>query len=150
MSFAKAVQDTPEIAACLQAGLQSLGANSQKVTIKSPRDLAGSVNIDVCVAALYPNDHRWDYLFGYKAHFYYVEVHPGTTGEVKIVIAKLHWLKQWHRHSAPSLEDCQDQSTYHWIASGKVAITKNSKYSRQLAQNGIVGPHSRLQVDRFV
>jgi len=150
VSFVDAVRSAPEIAECLTAGLQALGSNSRKVEINSTRHLTGSVDIDSCVAASYPNDHRWDYVFGYKDRIYYVEVHPGTTGEVSVVIAKLNWLKQWRRHSAASLEASQHRSSYHWVSSGRTAITKNSKYSRILAQNGISGPNSMLKADKFL
>ena len=150
MSFVDAVRSIPEIAECLKAGLQALGSNSRKVEVRSTHDLAGSVDIDSCVAANYPNEHRWDYIFGYKGHIYYVEVHPGTTGEVEVVIAKLNWLKQWCRRSAERLEASQHGSSYHWISSGRTAITKNSKYSRILVQNGISGPSSMLKADKFL
>jgi hypothetical protein len=146
VNFVDAVQNTPEIAKCLKAGLQALGSNRTKVKVNSTRDLTGSVDIDSCVANRYPNHPRWDYVFGYKDRVYYVEVHPGLTGEVKSVIAKLMWLKQWRKRSATHLEDLKNRSTYHWISSGKTAITKNSKYRRTLAQNGISGPNSILTV----
>jgi hypothetical protein len=150
MSFVVAVLDTPEIAGCLKSGLQALGPNSRKVEVNSTRDLTGSVDIDSCVAASYPNDSRWDYVFGYKDRIYYVEVHPGTTGEVKVIISKLNWLKQWRKHSATGLEASWHSSSYHWVSSGKTAITKNSKYSRMLVQRGISGPDSMLQADKFL
>lgn len=148
MNFADAVRGTPEIAEFLEAGLQALGAHSRKIIVNSTRDLEGSVNIESCVRS--SNGRRWDYVFGYKKHTYYVEVHPANTGEVRVVIEKLDWLKQWRKRSAPSLEEAQHSSTYHWVSSGKTAITKMSKYSRMLVKNGILGPGSTLQAEEFL
>lgn len=150
MNFADAIRNTSEISRCLEAGLQALGSNSNKIKINSTRELAGSVDIDNCLKHSYPGAHLWDYVFGYKDHIYYVEVHPGSTGEVKTVIEKLNWLKLWRRNSSVCLETLRYCSSYHWLSSGKTAITKKSKYSRELAQNGILGPSSSLKADKFL
>ena len=149
MSFAQAVQNTPEIAACLKAGLQALGTNSSKVEVRSTRELTGSIDIDTCLRNRYPTESRWDYVFGYKDRIYYMEIHPaGSTGEVKRIVAKLEWLKQWRKLSAPSLEDLEGQSTYHWISTGKtVSSVKKGKYRQILAKNGIRGPIAVLRID---
>ena len=64
MNFTDAIQSIPEIADCLENGLQALGTNSRKIKVHSTRDLAGSVDIDACLKRIYPNDPRWDYVFG--------------------------------------------------------------------------------------
>ena len=149
VSFTDAVQGIPEIAECLKAGLQALGTNSSKVEVRLTHELTGSVDIDTCLKDRYPTGSRWDYVFGYKDQIYYMEIHPaGSTGEVKRIIAKLRWLKQWRKHSALSLEDLEHCSTYHWISSGRTASSvKRGKYRQILAQNGIRGPISILKVD---
>ena len=148
MNFANAVQSTPEIACCLRKGLQALGAHSAKVKVHKTRDLKGSVDIDTCLERLYPNASRWDYVFGYKNHVYYVEVHQGKTSEVESVIKKFKWLEQWRSRSATNLENLKDQSSHHWIsASGTASIRKGSSYQRKLDQNGILGPDSVLNAD---
>jgi hypothetical protein len=75
----------------------------------------------------------------------YVEIHPAGTSEVDVVIAKLSWLKQWRKQAA-ALENLRNKSSYHWIASKGINISRNSKYSRMLAAAGIAGPHSRLDL----
>jgi len=140
VSFAEVINNTSDIAECFEPGLQALGANSSKVSVASTRELEGSVDIDTCVKNSYPNDVRWDYVFGYKNRVYFVEVHPANTGEVKTLIKKLNWLKEWRKRSAPKLEALKGRSAYHWIASGKIAIVKKSRYNRMLAQAGISGP----------
>ena len=149
MNFTETIQSIPEIANCLENGLQALGSNSNKIRVRATRDLTGSVDIDTCLKNLYPNDHRWDYVFGYKDRIYYVEVHPAdNTRKVMEVTAKLGWLKQWRRRSAKNLEGLEGQSTYHWISTGKTASSvKRGKYLQILAQNGIRGPDSVLSAD---
>ena len=150
MNFADAVGRTPEIAECLKNGLQALERQDKsKIKVNSSRELKGSVYIDKCLEDLYPNAPRWDYMFGYRDRVYYVEVHPAdNTRKVREVTAKLQWLKQWRKLSAPSLEDLEGQSTYHWISTGKtVSSIKRGKYRQMLAQNGIRGPDSVLNAD---
>ena len=146
MNFTDAVLETPEIAECLKAGLQALGSNSDKIEVKSTGSLEGSVDIDTCLKTLYPDDTRWDYVFGYKDRLYYVEVHQGKTSEIKKVIAKLKWLMEWRQ--ATELEALKGRSTYHWISTkGTDTFAKGSRYSRILTQNGIRGPSSRLRTE---
>lgn len=117
--------------------------------MRSTRDLAGSVDIDTCLKKLYPNAHRWDYVFGYKERIYYVEVHPAdNTRKVGEITAKLGWLKHWRRLSAKNLEDLAGKSTYHWISTGKTTSSvKRGKYRLILAEKGIRGPVSILNAD---
>lgn len=149
MSFADVIQSIPEIAQCLKKGLQALGGNSNKIEVRETRCLTGSVDIDTCLTNRYPNAPRWDYVFGYKDQIYYVEIHPaGSTGEVKTVVAKLMWLKQWRKLAAKNLEDLENQSTYHWVSSGRTTSSvKRGKYLQILAQNGIRGPDSVLNAN---
>ena len=151
MNFTDAIRSTPEIAECLRNGLQALGAYSGKIRVLKTRDLIGSVDIDTCLEKRYPNAHRWDYVFGYENHIYYVEVHQGNTGEVEDVIAKFSWLKQWRKRSATSLENLKGRSTYHWISvKGTASIGKRSNHRRKLDQSGIRGPSSVLKADTFL
>ncbi|MCG9134444.1 hypothetical protein J5I95_22495 [Candidatus Poribacteria bacterium] len=150
MNFADAVGRTPEIAECLKNGLQALKRQDRnQIRYNASRDLKGSVDIDTCLRERYPTGSRWDYVFGYKDRIYYMEIHPaGSTGEVKRIVAKLEWLKQWRRCSAKSLEDLESQSTYHWISTGKtLSSLKRGKYRQMLAQNGIRGPDAVLNAD---
>lgn len=150
MNFADVVERTPEIAECLKNGLQALKRQDRnQIRYNASRDLRGSVDIDTCLRERYPTGSRWDYVFGYKDRIYYMEIHPaGSTGEVKRIVAKLEWLKQWRGRSAKSLEDLESQSTYHWISTGKTASSiKRGKYRQILAQNGIRGPDSVLNAD---
>ena len=149
MSFPDAVRSVPELTECLKSGLQALGSNRHKIRVDSTRDLTGSVDIDACLARRYPNAPRWDYVFGYKDRVYYVEVHQGRPSEMKSVIAKLDWLRQWRKRSAKSLENLKHQRTYHWISTGRInsAFAKNNRYRRILRQKSIFGPDPVLNAD---
>lgn len=150
MNFINAIRNVPEIAECLKNGLQALERQDRnKIVVDSSRSLKGSVYIDKCLERRYPNENRWDYVFGYKNRIFYVEVHPAeNTGKVREVTSKLEWLKRWRARSAKSLADLEDQSTYHWISTGKTASSvKRGKYRQILAQKGIRGPDSVLDAD---
>ena len=145
-----AIRNVPEIAECLKKGLQALERQDKdKIIVNSSRDLKGSVYIDKCLEKRYPNEHRWDYVFGYKNRIYYVEVHPAdNTRKVREITSKLGWLKRWCKLSAKSLEDLEGQSTYHWVSTGKTASSvKRGKYRLILAEKGIRGPSSVLDAD---
>lgn len=118
MNFAEAVHRTGDLAQCLKDGLQALRTNSKRISVpkNQTRNLEGSVDIDGCLKNKYPNNQRWDYVFGYRGHVYYVEIHPAGTSEVNAVIAKLKWLRQWRKQST-ALESLRNESSYYWIAS---------------------------------
>ena len=150
MNFADAVGRTPEIAECLKNGLQAVERQDRnQIRYNASRDLKGSVYIDKCLERRYPNAPRWDYVFGYRDRIYYVEVHPAdNTRKVREVTEKLEWLKQWRRYSAPSLENLEHDSTYHWVSTGRTTSSvKRGKYRQILAKNGIRGPISVLRAD---
>lgn len=149
MNFTDAIRNIPEIAHCLKNGLQALGGNSNKIKVRTKRDLKGSINIDTCLQRIYPNEPRWDYVLGYKDRVFYVEVHPAdNTRKVREITAKLGWLRQWRRCSANSLDNMEGKSSYHWISTGKTySSIKRGKYRLLLAKNGIRGPDPVLHAD---
>ena len=65
MTFRAAFSQT-DVAACLETGLQALGPYRSLIVCADRSSLQGSVDIDRCLAARYPQDHRWDYSFGYS------------------------------------------------------------------------------------
>ncbi len=147
MNFSEAVQQTQEIAACLKPGLQALGADSKKIKVTETTTLKGSVNIDTCLKKRYPNAPRWDYVFGYENRVYYVEVHQAKESEVRSIIAKFEWVRNWCK--ATPLEELQERSSYHWVSKKQTATFQHkSSYRRRLAQRGIYGPSSVLAPDR--
>ena len=102
------------------------------------RKIEGSADIDTCLVSRYPSANRWDYAIGYDGRCYFVEVHPASTSEVTAVIAKKNWLVRWLDHQqSPLLER---KHSFHWVATGKVAIRKGSRQHNQLNSSGIKGP----------
>lgn len=79
-AFEKAVSATPDIQNCCKSGLTALGNYSSKIQLGSTCE--GSVAIDECVSEKYPQENRWDYVFGYRSEAIFVEVHSAYTSEV--------------------------------------------------------------------
>ncbi len=63
-TFKQAVQETEEIKNGYQNGLKALGNYSNKVELGGTKKCEGSVDIDDCTKNLYPQQNRWDYVFG--------------------------------------------------------------------------------------
>ena len=88
-----------------------------------------------------PFASRWDYAIGVRRGrnadaVIWVEVHPASsTSEVKNVLDKLIWLKEWATQDAPSLMHLTRE--YVWVANGKVAFSSNSPQRKRLAAAGI-------------
>jgi len=139
--FQSAINRTAQISLCYQNGLQALAHDHrQKINLAEPAQ--GSVDIDGCVVALYPNDNRWDYVFGYKGRAYFVEVHPANSSEVSVVIAKLAWLKQWLVAHAPDLNAIIAEDAFHWLQSSGFNIPPASRYYRLAEQKRIMPKRS--------
>jgi len=142
MKFKRAVEQTSEIKDAYCRGLRALRkADKQHVTAEDPRRIRGSVDIDTTVRKEYPNDSRWDYAIGHQPSnvkgevIYWIEVHPASNGEVKVVIAKLQWLKKWLKESASDLNELRRE--YIWLASGKTSFTRSSPQQKRIAQQGL-------------
>lgn len=144
MRFRLAVLNTAEICAGYSAGLGALSGSSAKVSLSTPRHCEGSVDIDQCLRAIYPNDNRWDYAVGYDDHVYFIEVHPASTSDVSIVLNKLSWLRQWLDARAPELKTLQH--SFHWLATGGVHILPSSPQARKLAISGLKQPRQRMTI----
>lgn len=138
-SFEKAVASVPDVAGGYCQGLAALGSDSRYVTVGETRSLDGSVNIDSCTKSLYPDANRWDYVISYAGKAYYVEVHPATGGMVKVMEAKLAWLKQWLRQKAKPLEEYPAGSPrFSWVHTGKCGLSKTSTEYRRAAMMGLI------------
>lgn len=137
ITFKDAVMNTPEIKNGFHKGLQALGTNANKVTATDTKKLEGSVDIDACTQALYPNDARWDYAIGYEGKAYFLEIHPASTSNVKEMIKKAKWLNSWLTLKAPLLKSLAANNTFYWKASGKQSILSQSPQYRKLAQSKI-------------
>ena len=142
-----AVEETADVKGRFDTGLQALRkADRYKIVVSDTRKLTGSVDIDSSTKDKYPEANRWDYAIEYGGETFFVEVHPGSTGEVKTVIAKLDWLKQWLKNAAPAIDalKSKNKSAYHWVYTKDSAILPNSKYAKMLSINGLGLPKKQL------
>ena len=145
MAFQRIFQQT-DVAQSLQLGLQALGQYSRLIQCNTPNQIEGSVDIDSCLMARFPNDNRWDYAFGWNNIIYYIEVHHVSDSEVHTMINKYRWLCDW-RNRQPNPHELKRNSNVYWINSHNGgSITKNSKYIRMLSTAGIPPPRKNLQL----
>ena|SRR5260221_14481211 len=145
MTFEEAVKTTPDVAACFKKGLIALGQHSSKVEVSKTRKLQGSINIDDCTSAKYPNENRWDYAFAYNQQVFFIEVHSANSREVRTVLKKLQWLKDWLHHKAPEVNKLKAKNPFYWIQSKGFAIPKTSPQYRA-AEGAGLRPISKLRV----
>ncbi len=136
--FKVAVEGTSDIESGYCIGLRAMGTYSTKVQVVNTKQLTGSVDIDGMVKDRYPEDARWDYVIGYRQYAYFVEVHSAETSEVKTVLAKLKWLKNWLSTQAPGLVQIQSPvDPFVWIPSGRIGILPHSPQAMRLNQSGL-------------
>ena len=148
--FKKAVTGTNGISAAYCRGLRALKAIDQhRISAISTRSIQGSVDIDTSLKPKFPQSNRWDYAIGYKrsAHghvVYWVEVHPASPGDVKIILAKLDWLLDWLKESNSPLSRVPRE--FIWVSSGKTILSPRSPEVKKLASRGVrsVGRHLHL------
>jgi len=148
MSFKQAVEATPDVATGFRTGLVALGIYRSKVFVSDTRLLQGSVDIDTCTAEKYPNSNRWDYAFAYKGETFFIEIHTANTREVKTVLQKFHWLKDWLIREAPEINKLKSKTRlpFYWIQSKGFAIPKTSPQYRAAESVGLK-PVSVLRLD---
>jgi hypothetical protein len=137
VSFKQAVEATPQLKDAYCAGLQALqSAHKRQITAADTRQLDGSVDFDSTLKDKYPNASRWDYAIGHADDvIYWIEVHPATSGEIDVVLAKLDWLLGWLRQSAPKLDKMRRE--FIWISSGKTTLTPDAPQKKRIAQRGL-------------
>ena len=144
--FKQAVTNTEDIRNCYQKGLKALGNNCSAIKPSNTSLCNGSVDIDTCTKTIYPNAPRWDYAFSYKNEVYFVEVHSAQTGEVRAVLNKLKWLKDWLNSQAPEINKLKaKEKAFTWVSSGRFSILKTSPQYKQCAQKGLI-PVSSLSI----
>jgi len=142
VTFKNAVEKTPGLQHAWRSGIQALrGMDGQHVDAEDARRLAGSVNVDAELAQSHANDARWDYAVGHRPAncngevVYWIEIHPASSGAVKVVLAKLTWLKSWLQNSAPHLQAME--KAFVWVSSGKTSYTLSSPQQKRFALLGL-------------
>lgn len=141
VGFREAVVQTSGVRDAYRPGLQALEpADRAHIRCASPRDLAGSMNIDAALESAYPNDPRWDYAIGISRprkqdRAIWIEVHPASSsGNVAEVMAKRAWLTRW-LENAPVLR--RMPAEYVWIPTGRVCFRAGTPQRNAIAAKGI-------------
>lgn len=151
--FAAAVDSVPDLEGRHRAGLQALDAvDRRRVDVRTPRSLAGSVNIDDALKRKYPNDNRWDYVVASATsaralRLLWIEVHPANGNTAGEVAAKAEWLRSWlMRHGTPLQRSAREGQDFRWIATDRVAFRRGSRQAQLLAKAGVHVPVRRLEI----
>lgn len=135
--FEDIIKSTPDVCNHYQNGLRALGQYSSKIKLSDTNKCEGSVDIDRATIVKYPQESRWDYLFSYKGKIYFVEVHSAKTGEVKTILKKLQWLKDWLHNQAPEINIAKADQPFYWIQSKGFSIPQTSSQYRIIVQSGL-------------
>jgi hypothetical protein len=143
VSFKKAVTKTPHLENAWKPGLRALRAQDRPHL--EPEDtqlLRGSVDVDSALQGEQANAHRWDFAIGYrhanwqKDFVYWVEVHTANDKEVKVVLNKLRWLKNWLVGEGKFLNAFKRD--FVWVSSDATTFTLDAPQSKQFAQLGLL------------
>lgn len=142
MSFRRAVRNTPHLGNAWMPGLGALRAKDRPhVSTSNTRQLKGSVDVDGALQNQQPNAHRWDFAIGYRHanrqedFVYWVEVHTANDKEVKVVLEKLRWLKNWLAGDAVLLNTFERD--FVWVSSGTTSFTLGAPQLKQFAELGL-------------
>ncbi len=135
ITFREAVESTPDVANCYQPGLQAFDRKYRsKIDFTETRHCEGSLDIDTCTKAIYPQANRWDYALSYNSKVYFVEFHSAKTGQVSKVLLKLQWLKDWLNQKAPEIKKMQAaEHAFVWVQSNDFDIYPGSPQAKRLA-----------------
>lgn len=145
MSLKKCIESRGLKSSNLQPGLQALGKHAVCVRTQK-RKAAVSIDLDTVLQKSAPNAARWDYgiemVEGDWTSCVWVEVHPAMSSEVKVVIQKLRWLRDWLSQSA----ECRSvPHEFYWIAT-KAGTHIDSTRQRQLNSVGLRMPIQRIEL----
>lgn len=142
MTFKNAVRNTHQLEEAWRAGLGALRARDRPhVNSSDPRQLKGSVDVDSALQKKQPNAHRWDFAIGYRHAnrqedcVYWVEIHTANDEEVKVVLKKLRWLRNWLVGSGSLLN--QFERDFVWVSSGATSFTLGAPQLKQFAELGL-------------
>lgn len=142
MTIRNAAAQTPHLRGAWKPGLGALRAQDKPhVAAQDPRKLTGSADLDAALQRHEPNAHRWDFAIGY-AHInrrleciYWVEIHTASDREVRVVLDKLRWLKQWLNRDGHRLAEFERD--FIWVSSGATSFTLSSPQQKQFAVLGL-------------
>jgi hypothetical protein len=140
VKFKAAVENVTDLRDAWKPGLQALKPESRDhIDAADNSQLRGSVDLDTALKSLFPSASRWDYGIGHRPEnienqdvVYWIEIHPATDGEVKSVINKVQWLKNWLRTAAKDLNSLPRK--FIWISTGSTKFTPGSPQQKRLSQ----------------
>ena len=158
MSFKKAVEAIgAPVKSAYEPGKRALPKlHAKKISCAADQRIHGSIFLDDALKGVKKHSQasRWDYGLGYtnpagKEFAIWVEVHTASTDEVRTVIRKMDWLRDYLDSEAPALRKLTpalngNPDPFVWIASNGNHILKNSPQARLLAQSGLRGPINGL------
>ena len=151
MKFQQATESTPGLEAAYQVGLQALRAEDRPhINAGNTRSLRGSVDIDAAFQTIEPHANRWDFAIAYKHAnrtaecVYWVEMHTAADSEVKVVIKKAMWLRNWLKNTGKLLANFECDIV--WVSSGATSFTLSAPQQKQMAQVGLQHRGSVLRI----
>jgi len=153
MTFKDAIDQTPYLKGQWQPGLGALRSQDRNhIQPETPRKLTGSVDIDNALKSLkaHAQANRWDFAIGFKHDnrtnelIYWVETHSGSDNQIRVMLAKLEWLKNWLKSEGKLL--AQFECDFVWVPSGRTRFTQGSQQVRVLAQKGLIYAGSGLKI----
>jgi len=149
MKFLDAVDRSPALGKG-KPGLQGLeGRHRRLIGAKDTPQIRGSLDLEKALLEIPGRDDQrlWDYGIGYGPvadhAAYWVEVHPVSSSEVKVMIEKLKSLQEFLKNEAPDLEQLTRRyrgQAFQWVRTSDGQILSDSL--RRLAQAGLTGPQS--------
>jgi hypothetical protein len=152
VTFKDAVEGIPSIRDAFRPGIAALRRPDRtRVTVGTPRLLTGSIDLDLALKHVFPNDSRWDYGIGHKPKrdsewIHWIEVHAATSStHIVEMNEKLSWLKNWLTGQGRRLNGFKRQ--FIWISSGRNEFTAISPQRRRISENGLIssGGHFRIK-----
>ncbi len=141
-TFKEVVKSTSGLETYWRAGLKALRAEDKPhIVPEDPRKLVGSVDIDAAYLATDPHGNRWDFAIGYQHTnrdeevIYWVELHTGSSAEIKVVIRKAQWFHNWFKGAGKKLATFEKEIL--WVSSGSPRLSPSAPQTKQMAVAGL-------------
>lgn len=151
MTFKEALEATPILAGRFRKGLHALRAQDRRhIEAEDTRKLVGSVDIDSALKQVEPNANRWDFGIAYRHAnrdaevIYWTELHTASDSEVKVVVRKAVWLRDWLRSGGKKLAGFERDIV--WVSSGPTSFQLTGPQRKQMAEAGLRHVGGRLRI----
>ena len=151
MTFRQAVEQTLHLENSWKDGLGALRTQHRsRIRTEDPLRLRGSADVDTALQQVEPNANRWDFAIAYQhtnrtqEFVYWVETHTGSDDQIKVVLKKLSWLKNWLQAEGRNMAAFEREIV--WVPSGSTSFNKGSKQVKALAAQGLIYSGSLLRI----